>query len=1007
MKIYTYNELKSRLDAFVKPSDYTLSPGNVFRVIRLTYDENNGYLFVFCNTKINADKETLQFYFKVKLDLYSYKECYNKHIFPTCRNKCVSYVTFVAPGLKRVHLDKINVIKYKRNGASPSENNNCLDRFLHNVNRVHMQTPFVEGKYMKFKHAQQCKNNYISMQNRMFTLDRFDCDFEIVNEMTLTANIMPVVACYDIETHSDGHNMSKASVDFIISIGLVVLKDNTYHRFCFMYDTQDYTLPPSPQREEEENCKPTAVVVFKHELDMITSFLELIKMTNPDVILDFNGDVFDLPFIIERLRKTKFTLKRYDLPGAEPITKLFINKLGNKVNTYYFNNYIHIDLYKLFSTDANQNKVENFQLNTISSYFLGENKIDLHWTEMLKLYKIHELRSIAQYNVQDCMLPVKLFIKLKMADSMYSQCILHRLCTDDVICNISHLISVAYFYKAITNTRFNSETNCHEPDPYFFNKNDLSIISGQMKPVNGLYSGISKLNRKRIPVKCIPATAINLGPANQSVKYKGGKVLKPRAGIYKYAFSLDFNSLYLTIMIMICACLSNLVLCEDGNVYLNQDKDAINVKLLMELLRQRSGFKKNRDNQNESEFLYDLYDQMQNSVKRTANSIYGYYGIFYKALANHITKVGRNQLRTAMFLVESMSEDSDLLKQFNLTRLNFKVIYGDTDSTFILPAFNYDEMPENIRMEKLKQICNSVADKINMAFNGSYKMAFENLMCTLILLKKKKYCYLNSENKITYKGWLIKKDMPVFMRQIFRQAIEQILRYEDILKCLKCLVDNFTLYYYEFGKAKPMTDYSFSMTYNDNPSGRKRKIDSSDAGDKVLKKRVITIARHCREILLNKGTDFVPGNGDRIPYLLIDIEGKVTEKAYPLRLFDPINMRISWIKHMNILCTFMNELLEILGDDYREQILACFKTITQTYMKTQVYDKKEPVLIKIQYRRKKLQNTKKLGNQDDGDDSGGEDSNGNDSESDDNDDSVVTANNTYKFCLYKIKNKIF
>lgn len=51
-------------------------------------------------------------------------------------------------------------------------------------------------------------------------------------------------------------------------------------------------------------------------------------------------------------------------------------------------------------------------------------------------------------------------------------------------------------------------------------------------------------------------------------------------------------------------------------------------------------------------------------------------------------------------------------------------------------------------------------------------MVFENLMKVLILLKKKKYCYFNSENKIVYKGWLVKKDMFVFMRIVFRMVVE-------------------------------------------------------------------------------------------------------------------------------------------------------------------------------------------------------------------------------------------
>ncbi|AVA31171.1 dna-pol [Oxyplax ochracea nucleopolyhedrovirus] len=973
MKLYTYQQLKNRLGNYVKLK-FSITPNDIFRIIRLTYNEEKGFLLAFCNT--NVSDEILQFYFKIKLDLYSYKQCYDKHIFPNCRNKCKSYTTFVAPGLKGKHLDKINVIKYKRNEVS-FNNSACLDKFLHNVNRVHMQTPFIEGKYMKFRQTQHCENGFVNNSQRIFTMDKFDEDFEIIDESELTASIMPVLACYDIETHSDGHTTSNALVNFIISIGLAVFKNDKFLKICLMYHCQNVKVD---QTENDDIC----LVLFNNEIDMITSFFDLLKLTNPDVILDFNGDLFDLPYIIKRLKTNKMKLKRYDLPPTFPNTKLFIDKLGNKVDTYYFDYYIHIDLYKYFSTDPNQNNVENFQLNTLSNHYLGESKIDLHWTEMVKMYNNQKLNIIAEYNVRDCELPIKLFVKLKMVDSMYSQCILHRLCTDDVICNISHLISVTYFYKAITNTRKNQITQLEEPNPYFFNKNDLSIISGTT-------GGISKLNRRLIAVNDVPKTAINLGPINQIVKYKGGKVLQPRAGIYKHAFSLDFNSLYLTIMIVTCSCLSNLFLCDDGNVYLNQDVDAINVKLLSELLSQRSKFKKTRDDQNQSKFLYDLYDQMQNSVKRTANSIYGYYGIFFKPLANHITKTGRCQLQKAISSIEALSNDSEILRQFNLSCLNFKVIYGDTDSTFVLPIFDSKEIKEECLLETLKKICLLVQTKVNAYFDGNHKMAFENLMQSLILLKKKKYCYLNSEDKIVFKGWLIKKDMPVFMRSAFRSAIEIILRQSDLNKCLQSLIESFESSYKCFGKSKQLTDYSFSMTYNENP-GKKRKLENDEQQNSSPKRKVITIAKHCREILINKGTNFVPGNGDRIPYLLIDVPGKkVTEKAYPVRLFDPTIMRISWMKHMGILCSFMNEMLEIYGDDYKEEIKNCFQTITRTYMNKQVYDKKEPVLVKIKISTA----VKKQKNETD------ESCNEDDEISDE--EKNLCANNTFKFNLYNIR----
>nr|QNN89325.1 DNA polymerase [Spilarctia obliqua nucleopolyhedrovirus] len=245
------------------------------------------------------------------------------------------------------------------------------------------------------------------------------------------------MACYDIETHSDGHNSSKAECDVIMCIGLAMFKNNRFDKICFVYHNEPIEIP--------QIDKDTHVVVFNNEAHMITSFFKFLKIVNPDIILDYNGDVFDLPYIRGRLKGAKPLLERYDLPPLQPNTKLFITKIGNKTDTYYFNYYIHIDLYKYFGVDSNKRDVENFQLNTLSRYYLDDTKVDLNWQTMVEMYNNKQLGIIVKYNVQDCMLPIRLFIKLKLTDFMYSQCVMYRLCTDDFICNISHLISSTFF----------------------------------------------------------------------------------------------------------------------------------------------------------------------------------------------------------------------------------------------------------------------------------------------------------------------------------------------------------------------------------------------------------------------------------------------------------------------------------------------------------------------------------------------------------------------------------
>jgi len=267
-------------------------------------------------------------------------------------------------------------------------------------------------------------------------------------------------------------------------------------------------------------------------------------------------------------------------------------------------------------------------------------------------------------------------------------------------------------------------------------------------------------------------------------------------------------------------------------------------------------------------------------------------------------------------------------------------------------------------------------------------------MTSLILLKKKKYCYLNTSGRIKYKGWLVKKDMPIFMRKCFRNCVNMLLRRHS----LGCALNNLRLEMfadYERFSVENLADYCFSMTYNENPSGNKR-----DGPTESKRPRIISIAKHCVELLKSGGADFIPGNGDRVPYLLRDVEGNVTAKSYPVQTFDPRKMTVSWVKHMNILCTFMNELIQVFGN--RDEFAHCFENICQLYMSKMTHDVKYPVLrdMTATLLREKNKKATKRATAVDSDD---EDANEEDENDDDEDNCVI--NYRYQFSMYKRKPK--
>lgn len=233
-------------------------------------------------------------------------------------------------------------------------------------------------------------------------------------------------------------------------------------------------------------------------------------------------------------------------------------------------------------------------------------------------------------------------------------------------------------------------------------------------------------------------TTVSKKQGKKKAAYSGGLVLDPKKGFYdKLILVMDFNSLYPSIIQEYNICFTTI----KRKVGATSDDDINNLVLpapntdfgvlptqIRKLVESRREVKKLMKADLPTE-QYMQYNIRQMALKLTANSMYGCLGFthsrFYaKPLAALVTMKGREILMDTKEIVQ---------------KLNYEVVYGDTDSLMInTNCLDYDYVFKI--GNDLKREINKKYKQIELDIDGVFKY--------LLLLKKKKYAaVVLSKNK--------------------------------------------------------------------------------------------------------------------------------------------------------------------------------------------------------------------------------------------------------------------
>lgn len=644
------------------------------------------------------------------------------------------------------------------------------------------------------------------------------CDLEIT--ISNWKNVVPVaedsiapivIASFDIETYSpDGSFPDPEKPECpVIQIATTLQT----------YGQKGYTRHLHTLNE----CLPIENVqihAFQTESELITSWCDLIKVADPDVLIGYNIWKFDNVYLYKRAELLQITdvfcLNRYRSPSR-------CYKASFSSGAYGDNNYdmvtsqgrFQIDLLELYKRE---HKLVKYSLNFVSEHFLGDCKVDMPIKEMFERYRRgtpEDMHKIGEYCVKDTELPLRLMDKLA---------------------NIPNLVEMARATYVPMN---------------------FLIERGQQIKCFSQIAKQAQLENMLVPT-------IQDGKSNES--FVGATVLEAKTGAYMNAVitGLDFASLYPTIMRAHNLCYNSIVLDEKYNnlpgidyktvewttkeskhfkYTFAQNPTGILPKLLETLAKNRKQAKKDMANTTDP-FMKDVYNGKQLAFKVSMNSIYGFCSAFMlpcQAISACVTTIGREMIEQTKTLVEKWYP-------------NAEVVYGDTDSVMV--KFDTNDAKNDLEMREISfKLGEEAAGRISQTFKYPIELEFEKCYQPYLLFSKKRYAGLmytqpEKPDYIDAKGiQLVRRDNAPFVKDISKQVLNMIMYDQDVLGSIDKVQEVARrLLNYEF----PVDQLVISKSMRNNYVNRNH--PHVKVADKIEQR--------------NPGAG--PKSGDRVPYIIMD-----------------------------------------------------------------------------------------------------------------------------------------
>ena len=481
------------------------------------------------------------------------------------------------------------------------------------------------------------------------------------------------------------------------------------------------------------------VKTVETEEQLISELTRLIKENDPDIILTYNGDAFDLPYLKERAHVLGMKLP-WGRDGSEPR----IRKAGGGNTTVEITGRAHVDVFQIIQFMAAVGAINTFKLDLENVYktVLGREKVKIEHRDIADVWAKGDLKELATYNLQDSeacyelgmeFLPLYVELARITASNLYN---VVRMSTSQIV-----------EWKLILE----------------------AFRAGKIVP--------RKPREEEVRERLMQS-------------YEGAFVREPIPGLHENIVVLDFRSLYPTIIIShnVDPDTVNAPYCSKDDAYVSpaghyfcKEPKGLLPKMLEDVLGERFRLKDQMKKMDKKDPNYKIVYAKQQALKIIANSAYGYLGFararwYSRECAEAITAWARKYIKDVMKWAEEKG---------------FTVLYGDTDSVFLV-------LPKGWSVEKaiefMKEVNERLPKPMSLDFDGYYVRGIFLTKRGGRKAAKKKYALIDEKGNLKITGMeYVRRDWAEIAKEVQKRVLELVLgegKPEEAVNYVRKVIDD-------------------------------------------------------------------------------------------------------------------------------------------------------------------------------------------------------------------------